>query len=499
MLFVLAIIGLTLGATAIQLAPEVAGEAIAMYIVEPPGDGGYGASFDPNDASENPAITPSGESSVYADPVFSSSGPVMAAAIMASATVSLPAPATVDSPESKDMGQIATDTLSSPQKGQVRLGSASDQDTLQHQDLQTEISSHQTTELSAPGHESAPSSLQLALMREKPRVNSDGTIFLPITSQRAFGLRTVVGQATNAPLGIELPGRVVVNPASSIMVQATYRGFLEKANNQFPFVGQQVKKGQLLAKLKPINNHLEEAQIRERITELTNEIELDRKRMAMLNEVVYIRYRVNKIEEIRTEIQGLIRRVSVLEDSLRKTYELRAQTDGVISEVGASAGEHVEEGTTLFRIIDPRMLWVEASGYEQGLQNSIQSANALTIDGSSIDLEFVGGGLSLSNQAIPLLFEVISTDASALSIGNPVTVFVRTKDSEAEGIAIPRSGLVRDTDGSTLVWKKISAELFQKIRVAVVPIDAEHVLVEGDLLPNDRVVSSGVGVLAQIR
>ena len=208
---------------------------------------------------------------------------------------------------------------------------------------------------------------------------------------------------------------------------------------------------------------MEEAQIRERITELTNEIELDRKRMAMLNEVVYIRYRVNKIEEIRTEIQGLIRRVSVLEDSLRKTYELRAQTDGVISEVGASAGEHVEEGTTLFRIIDPRMLWVEASGYEQGLQNSIQSANALTIDGSSIDLEFVGGGLSLSNQAIPLLFEVISTDASALSIGNPVTVFVRTKDSEAEGIAIPRSGLVRDTDGSTLVWKKISAELFQKI------------------------------------
>ena len=64
MLFVLAIIGLTLGATAIQLAPEVAGEAIAMYIVEPPGDGGYGASFDPNNASEIPAITPAGESSV---------------------------------------------------------------------------------------------------------------------------------------------------------------------------------------------------------------------------------------------------------------------------------------------------------------------------------------------------------------------------------------------------------------------------------------------------
>ena len=77
-----------------------------------------------------------------------------------------------------------------------------------------------------------------------------------------------------------------------------------------------------MATLKPVNSHLDEARVRERITELTNEIELDRKRMAMLNEVVYVRYRINKIEEVRTEIQGLIRRLKVLEDSLTQSYEL---------------------------------------------------------------------------------------------------------------------------------------------------------------------------------
>lgn len=38
MFIFLAIIGLTVGATALQLAPELAGEAVAMYIVEPAED-----------------------------------------------------------------------------------------------------------------------------------------------------------------------------------------------------------------------------------------------------------------------------------------------------------------------------------------------------------------------------------------------------------------------------------------------------------------------------
>ena len=98
-----------------------------------------------------------------------------------------------------------------------------------------------------------------------------------------------------------------------------------------------------------------------------------------------------------------------------------------------------------------------------------------------------------------MLFEVLSTDAQALSIGNPVTVFVRTEESEVSGIVVPRSSIVRDTDGTALVWKKLSAEIFLKTQVSVVPIDAKTVLVTGNLAPNDRVVSAGVGLLAQIR
>ena len=52
MFIFLAIIGLTVGATALQLAPELAGEAVAMYIVEPADDGGYGASVNKDKTSD---------------------------------------------------------------------------------------------------------------------------------------------------------------------------------------------------------------------------------------------------------------------------------------------------------------------------------------------------------------------------------------------------------------------------------------------------------------
>ena len=474
MFIFLAIIGLTVGATALQLAPELAGEAVAMYIVEPADDGGYGASVNKNktsDGLERNLVDPN-----ESDAVFSRPTPILAVA--ASAQLSeiayeVPTPAT---------------EATGAQKSEHNHG---DEENHDHGHDHSHDHSHDSKDLA--------SKVQIALLQEKPTTNPDGTIFLPIAAQRIFEIRTVVGELSTVPIGAELPGRVIVNPSSSVLVQAAYRGTIQMVDGKYPFVGQQVGRGQLLATLKPVNSHLDEARVRERITELTNEIELDRKRMAMLNEVVYVRYRINKIEEVRTEIQGLIRRLKVLEDSLTQSYELRAQTDGVVSEVAVSAGQHVLEGATLFRVVDPNRLWVEASGYQQGLQDSVQSATALTIEGSKIDLKFVGGGLSLSNQAIPLLFDIVSTNADSLSVGKPVTVFVQSDNSKIEGVRVPRTSLVRGTDGSALIWKKVAAELFLKTRVSVTPIDAESVLISGDLSPKDRIVSAGVGLLAQIR
>ena len=517
MLIILAVVGLTLGATAIQIVPELAGEAIAMYIVEPPEDTGYGASLEDPEKTQiqQQDSTQEYKTATYPSPTYGTIMPVLLSAVTEQETPGNLNAAVITGALDTESPPKETDSTSGRVQNPSGLNSTpakptglAESEEGENDGALVSAMSTKIAETSEDGDmkagDSSPSTptddyLLLGLMREKPKMNPDGTIFLPIATQRAFSIRTVIGEITSAPIGIELPGRVVVNPSSSILVQASYPGVLEKVGGRFPYVGQEVSRGELLAKLRPINNHLAEAQIREKITELSNHVELAKKRMAMLEEVVYIRYRVNKIEEIRTEIQGLIRRVSVLEDSLTKSYDLRAQTDGVISEIGVMAGQHVEDGTTLFRIIDPTMLWVEASGYQPGLQKSIQGATALTLEGESISLKFVGGGLALSNQAIPLLFEVVGTEITDLAIDNPVTVFVQTEENSVRGIKVPRSSIARSTDGAALLWSKISSEEFLQHRVSVTPIDAEHVLVVGEIALNPRIVSEGVGLLAQIR
>ena len=84
MLIVLAIVGLTLGATAIQLVPEIAGEAIAMYIVEPPEDTGYGASLEDPEKTQiqQPDSAQEFRTSIYPSPTYGAVLPVLLSAVV---------------------------------------------------------------------------------------------------------------------------------------------------------------------------------------------------------------------------------------------------------------------------------------------------------------------------------------------------------------------------------------------------------------------------------
>src|SRR5690606_16363084 len=98
--------------------------------------------------------------------------------------------------------------------------------------------------------------------------------------------------------------------------------------------------------------------------------------------------------------------------------------------------QHVEPGRTLFEIVDPSHLWVRAAGFAPDLAERIEGAEAITTDGKRLVLRFVGGGLTLRNQAIPLQFEIVAPPAG-LAVENPVTVMVRLRSRSVSGVKIP--------------------------------------------------------------
>jgi multidrug efflux pump subunit AcrA (membrane-fusion protein) len=475
----IAILVVAVGAATWELSAEVGGEYFAMYVLE---TSDYGASKrDPR--TLNALVRPENERQIFEG----SGAPVLLAAVSTDQAVAagkvnvgerglvLATPAATNagfvSPTAKDDAVV----ISGPPPKKVRTNSVSDKKA-----------------------EKLDAESLMALIGDTPHRRLNGTVFLPVAAQRVFGMRTVLGERARVPVVSEFPGRIVQSTASNSFIQVREDGYVEAAGERFPFVGQSVKRGQLLAYLKPAFDQIEEATVQEKVQELIGNINLARKRMARLEEVIYVRYRTGKIEAIRVEIEGFKERLKPLQKSLVERDELRARTDGFISKIDAHVGQFVHVGDTVFEIVDPSRLWVEADAYEPDVAKHILSASGFTTDGRKLNLKFLGGGLSLRNQAIPLYFEILDA-VPGLSVDRPVTVVAQSDAGEIDGVKVPRESVIRTSEGQEILWERRSAEIFVAHQVSPLPIDAHSVLIPSKLGPGVRVVTSGAEVLSQIR
>lgn len=361
-----------------------------------------------------------------------------------------------------------------------------------------------TEQLAIGGSDSLVASAQnpenqaiLALVRDTPHRRPDGTAFLPIATQRLFDMRWQVSRQSDVPMAHEIPGQVITNPATGTMIHATLAGVIEPASGKFPYLGMEVRAGDLLAYLRPTMGASERAQIEARIEQLVNLVSLTEKQIARLKEVMFVRYRVNKIEALKLEMDGHRRELASLQASLTRREALRATDDGVISHIDTVVGGTVGQGQAVFGIVDPNSLWVEAAAYDPAIAANIRSATALTSDGQGIDLEFVGGGLVLSNQAIPLRFSILNAPPG-LSVGKPVTVIVRHAET-IPGIPVPSASVIRDGDGRSIVWERITAETFLPRQVRAVRVAGDIMVVQSGLADGARVITEGASLLSQVR
>jgi hypothetical protein len=337
----------------------------------------------------------------------------------------------------------------------------------------------------------------LDLLRDTPHRRPDGTAFLPMSTQRVFSLRWKVGRSADVAMAYEIPGHVITDPSTGTTVNASLAGIIGANQGTFPYLGMRVRRGDLLAYLQPTVTVSERAQIEARIQQLSNQISLSEKQMERLGDVLFVRYRTNKIEALKVQIDGYRRELVSLQTALDRRESLRSTADGVISKVNAVVGGTVSQGQIVFEIVDPDALWVEAAAYDPTIAEGVRSATAVTGDGRSFKLEFIGGGLTLSNQAIPLRFRVVGAH-EGLSVGKPVTVIVQ-QDRVIAGIPVPASSVIRDADGRSIVWERTGAETFMPRQVRATRIAGNQMVVESGLSDGARVVTEGASLLNQIR
>lgn len=329
-----------------------------------------------------------------------------------------------------------------------------------------------------------------------PRRLPDGAVFVPKAVQHQLGVRTRLATLGPLAVGVELNGRVVADPAASGRVQASQPGRIEPPPGGLPVLGQNVAKGQVLAWLRPAASSMARANQQAQLDALDAEAALAARRLARVEQLEGALPQ-KEIDAARIERDAIDKRRAAVRASITGAEALRAPVAGVISVAAASAGQVVETGQTLFELVDPARLAVEALAYDPALAQGVAAASAALRGGGAVQLRFVGAGRQLREQALPLLFRVAAADAP-LAVGQPLAVTVQTGRG-IEGVALARSALVRNAAGEWMVWLHTSAEQFSPRRVAFEPLDAGRVALTAGVHDGDRVVTSGASLLGQIR
>lgn len=324
----------------------------------------------------------------------------------------------------------------------------------------------------------------------------DGSVFVPKAAQRLLGLRTVLAKEQDIALVTELNGHVVADPNFSGRVQASQSGRIEAGPHGLPHLGEKVAKGQVLAYLVPAASSLERGNSQAQLAEVEAQLGLAQKRAERLEQLSGSIPR-RELDAAHADLEGLKQRKAALAASLYQREALRAPVSGSVSRAAVAAGQVVEARDVLFEIVNPDKLWVEALAYDTTLAGQIAGAAAVTEGGKSVALTLLGRSLELREHAVPLQFRVVSP-APPLSVSEPLKVYAQTRQ-RVRGILLPRASVGKSAGGESEVWVHVSAERFAPRKVRVQPVDGANVAVVQGLHADERVVSTGAPLLAQVR
>lgn len=301
-----------------------------------------------------------------------------------------------------------------------------------------------------------------------PQRLPDGSVFLPKPAQRQMDLRTQTVALTTAQQAVVLNGRVVMDPNAGGKVQAMVAGRVSPTAQGLPVVGQVVRRGEVLAQVVPARA----AQDGRSLAEIRVQ------RMRQLTDIVPRK----ALEEAEAALAN---------------EQMLAPVSGVIAATYVVAGQVVEARETLFEIIDPRRLQIEALAYDVALPAGIRSASAV-VGGKSVPLRFVGAARALRDQALPVMFRAEGEGATALAVGQPLTVVVQTGD-QVGGVPVPAQAVMKNAANQSVVWVKTGAEQFVPNVVSLQPLDGARVLVTAGLKGGERVVTQAAALLNQVR
>jgi membrane fusion protein, heavy metal efflux system len=250
-----------------------------------------------------------------------------------------------------------------------------------------------------------------------------------------------------------------------------------------PLLGMPVTKGQVLATISPRVGGLgDRATMAADVTAAQAELDAAKSALARAERLVADQAAPAKtVEEARTRLQISEARMGGTKGRLAqydagasggggaRVFQVRSPIDGTLVSVDVGSGESVEEGQSMFRVVDMQKVWLVANVFEPELPR-IEGARAawftiegypqaFTIDESNGKLVTIGRVIDPKTRTTPVIFEVDNA-AGHLRIGNFAKAVIAT-GAPKKALAVPESAIVDDA-GKTVVYVMVEGESFER-------------------------------------
>ncbi|ESP91395.1 efflux RND transporter periplasmic adaptor subunit [Pseudoalteromonas luteoviolacea] len=325
---------------------------------------------------------------------------------------------------------------------------------------------------------------------------SDGSVIMPMKHQALLNIRTHFATESMAAKHVRLDAIVKPHPAGYAKIQSSRDGRLDAPEAGVLPSGSKVVAGDVLGLIRYQDTDYELASQTSELIAIRNRIEQTKRDVSRLKKLGELASK-QALEQLETELLSLKQQAQALQKGLEKPEVLISPVSGVLINHAVSRGQWVEAGQTLFEVISPEQLIVEASTNDSHLPAKLTTAKAITQP--SLNFNYIGHTPLRVNGLIHVNFELEKTiEAPALLVNQRITIQAPINEQQ-RGIVLPADAIVRSQNNLPQVWIKLSAERFLPQLVKYENLQPGFVLVTQGLGADNRVVVTGASLLNQVR
>ncbi len=337
-------------------------------------------------------------------------------------------------------------------------------------------------------------------------------VYFPKEAQFLLGVRTEQVARRTLESKVTVPGKIVPRTDRYAALFPPVAGRVLAPPGGLPLVGAKVRRGQILATVRqslsaPESTQLAAERIKADSAVATARATLDQAR----RDLERVRGLGGAVAQ--KEVQKAELAVQVAEQDLQRAereralfstgaaatgplrdFSITAPLDGVLVQAHATVGEQVDTAKVLFTVLDPRVVWVEASVFADDVAR-VEAARTATLHVEAYEGERftatlfnLGQVVDESTRTVKVIFEV-KNDAGRLRPGTFVEVAIGSGARE-DVLVVPDAAVI-EAEGRRIVYVHTAPEEFVAREVTLGPREDGFWAVRHGLTAGERVVTVG--------